>query len=66
MPEDRVNVLAVEISGLNMARALEMMEGRIAPHRQHSLCVTPAHVVMGCYREPDLYRLFSSNGLTNT
>ena len=64
MPEDGVNVLRVEIKALNLGRALEMMEGRITRHKQHGVCVKPAHVVVDCYCEPDRHPLFNSSGLT--
>ena len=64
MPDERVNVLGVGISPVNMARTLETIGGWIERREQHHICVTPAHVVMDCYRQPDLYPLFNRSGLT--
>jgi len=60
----RVNVLGVGISAINMGRALDTIEGWIHRREPHYVCVTPAHVVMECYRQPDLYPLFNLSGLT--
>ena len=60
----RVNVLGVGINAINMGRTLDTIEGWIHRREAHYVCVTPAHVVMECYRQPDLYPLFNSSGLT--
>ena len=60
----RVNVLGVGISAINMVRALKTIEEWINRREPHYVCVTPAHVVMECYHQPDLYPLLNSSGLT--
>ncbi len=66
MPEapDRVNILGVGVSAINMAQALDTIEGWLDRRESHYVCVTPAHAVMDCQDDPDLRRVFNLSGLT--
>jgi N-acetylglucosaminyldiphosphoundecaprenol N-acetyl-beta-D-mannosaminyltransferase len=64
MEVERVNVLGVEISSINMARALAMFQEWIDRKIRQYVCVTPAHAVMDCYRDVSLRRVFNESGLT--
>ena len=60
----RVNVLGVGVSAVNMARTLEVIDSWLRDRRRNYICLTPAHSVMACYRDPDLRRIFNASGLT--
>lgn len=60
----RVNILGVGINAINMVMALDSIEGWIARHDPHYVCVTPVHSVMDCQRDPGLRRIFYSSGLS--
>jgi N-acetylglucosaminyldiphosphoundecaprenol N-acetyl-beta-D-mannosaminyltransferase len=61
---ERVNVLGVGISAIDMAQALDTIEGWIGKREPHYVCVTPAHGVMDCRADPELARIFNCSGLT--
>jgi N-acetylglucosaminyldiphosphoundecaprenol N-acetyl-beta-D-mannosaminyltransferase len=60
----RLNILGVHVSAINMCQALETIDGWLARRESHYVCVTPAHVIMDCYWNPDLRSLFNASGLT--
>lgn len=60
----RVNILGVGISAINMDMALDSIEGWVARHEQHYVCVTPVHSVMECQSDPGLRRIFNGSGLS--
>ena len=60
----RVNILGVGISAINMARALSTFDEWIQDGSKQYVCVTPAHAVMDCYRDPSLRSIFNASGLT--
>jgi N-acetylglucosaminyldiphosphoundecaprenol N-acetyl-beta-D-mannosaminyltransferase len=60
----RINILGVHISAINMTQALETIADWLARREPHYVCVTPAHVVMDCYWNPSLRKLFNESGLT--
>lgn len=64
MEVNRVNVLGVEISSINMAQALAVFQEWIDHKSRQYVCVTPAHAVMDCYRDHSLRRVFNQSGLT--
>jgi N-acetylglucosaminyldiphosphoundecaprenol N-acetyl-beta-D-mannosaminyltransferase len=64
MQRGRVNILGVEVSAINMDQALERMQEWIRRKEQNYVCVTPAHSVMDCYRDPSLRSIFNGSGLT--
>ncbi len=60
----RVNILGVGISAINMGQTLAAFDEWIRNKSQRYVCVTPAHAVMDCYRDPALRRIFNASGLT--
>jgi len=60
----RVNVLGVYISAINISNALKMIDIWIATKSPNYICVTPAHGVMECQRNPELRKIFNASGLT--
>ncbi|MBA4385638.1 MAG: glycosyltransferase [Anaerolinea sp.] len=61
---NRVNILGVGISAINMTQALEAIDWWIAQRQPHYICVTPVHGVMDCYHQPELRPIFNRSGLT--
>ncbi len=60
----RVNILGVGISAINMQIALACIEDWISQRRSRYVCVTPVHSVMECQNDSDLRRIFNASGLT--
>lgn len=60
----RVDIIGVQISVINMAKALAVFESWIMKGEKHYVCVTPAHSVMDCFQDHTLYPLFNSSGMT--
>jgi N-acetylglucosaminyldiphosphoundecaprenol N-acetyl-beta-D-mannosaminyltransferase len=60
----RANILGVTISAINLAQTMESVEGWIIRGEHNYICVTPAHGVMDCQRDPELKRIFNHSGLT--
>jgi N-acetylglucosaminyldiphosphoundecaprenol N-acetyl-beta-D-mannosaminyltransferase len=60
----RANILGVSISAVNMAQAVDIIEGWLTRGEQNYICVTPAHGVMDCRRDPELNWIFNHSGLT--
>jgi len=60
---DRVNILGVGVSAINMAMALETIEGWIARREPHYVCVTGVHGVMESRRDERLRRIHNQAGL---
>lgn len=59
----RVNILGVGVSAINMATALEIIEGWIARRESHYVCVTGVHGVMESQRDESLRRIHNQAGL---
>jgi len=59
----RVNILGVGVSALNMALALEIIEGWIEHREPHYVCVTGVHGVMESQRDENLRRIHNRAGL---
>lgn len=64
MAARRVNILGVEISAVNIAQTLTIFTEWIEGKSRQYVCVTPAHAVMDCYRDPGLQTIFNQSGLT--
>jgi N-acetylglucosaminyldiphosphoundecaprenol N-acetyl-beta-D-mannosaminyltransferase len=64
MQIQRVNILGVEVSAIDMDRALMMFRAWIAERTHQYVCVTPAHAVMDCYRNRSLRTAFNHSGMT--
>jgi N-acetylglucosaminyldiphosphoundecaprenol N-acetyl-beta-D-mannosaminyltransferase len=61
---ERVNVLGIGVSALNMPLALQVIEGWISGHQTQYVCITPVHSVMLCQDDPELQKIFNASGLT--
>jgi N-acetylglucosaminyldiphosphoundecaprenol N-acetyl-beta-D-mannosaminyltransferase len=61
---ERVPVLGVGVSAVDLGQAVETILGWIAGREAHYVCVTPAHAVMDCYHDPRLLPIFNGSGLT--
>lgn len=59
----RVNILGVGISAINMAMALQTIEGWIAQRQSHYICVTGVHGVMESQRDVELRWIHNTAGL---
>jgi N-acetylglucosaminyldiphosphoundecaprenol N-acetyl-beta-D-mannosaminyltransferase len=59
----RVNVLGVGVSAVNMALAVERIEGWIARGERHYVCVTGVHGVMESQHDQTLRRIHNRAGL---
>jgi N-acetylglucosaminyldiphosphoundecaprenol N-acetyl-beta-D-mannosaminyltransferase len=60
----RLNILGTRVSAINMGQAVDTIADWFARRDPHYICVTPAHVVMDCYWNPSLRKLFNESGLT--
>ncbi len=59
----RVDILGVDVSAINMAMALGIIEGWIARRESHYVCVTGVHGVMESQRDGALRRIHNQAGL---
>jgi N-acetylglucosaminyldiphosphoundecaprenol N-acetyl-beta-D-mannosaminyltransferase len=64
MTIQRVNVLGVGISAVNMQQTVETITGWIQSRAHHYVAVTSVHGVMECWRNPELRRIFNRSGMT--
>ncbi|MBL7161895.1 MAG: WecB/TagA/CpsF family glycosyltransferase [Anaerolineales bacterium] len=60
----RENILGVNVSAINMDQALGAIAGWIESRQSQYVCVTPAHGIMECQRNPELRGIFNKSGLT--
>jgi N-acetylglucosaminyldiphosphoundecaprenol N-acetyl-beta-D-mannosaminyltransferase len=63
-PAEFVHILGVGVGAVNMKQVIGLISRWIEHRQQHYVCVTPAHSIMDCYQEPDLYSLFNASGMT--
>ena len=61
---ERVNILGVQVSAINMEQALGEISNWVENRSPHYVCVTPAHGIMDCQREPELKQIFNQSGMT--
>ncbi|MGH2627594.1 MAG: WecB/TagA/CpsF family glycosyltransferase [Anaerolineales bacterium] len=61
---DRVDILGVWISAVNLAQAVETVEAWLRAGERTYICVTPVAGVMACQRDPDLRRIFNASAMT--
>jgi N-acetylglucosaminyldiphosphoundecaprenol N-acetyl-beta-D-mannosaminyltransferase len=61
---ERVNILGVWVSAININQTKNAIEDWIKCREFHYICVTPAHTVMDCWRDPDLRKIVNASGLT--
>src|SRR3546814_1660934 len=60
---ERVNVRGVGVSAINMATAVETIEGWIAARSPHYVCITGVHGVMESQADPELRAIHNRAGL---
>jgi N-acetylglucosaminyldiphosphoundecaprenol N-acetyl-beta-D-mannosaminyltransferase len=63
-PVEKVSVLGVGISAINLNQALEIIINWINNKEKYYVCITPAHGIMECQRDNVLLRIFNGSGLT--
>lgn len=61
---ERINVLGVGISAINMDQALDQFDRWIARKEQSYVCVTAVHGVMECQSDPALREVYNRSGMT--
>lgn len=64
MNPPRLNILGVKISAIRLEQAVEIIMGWLAARTPNYVCVTPAHAIMDCQRDPALKAMFNASGLT--
>ena len=60
---ERVNILGVRVSAIDMAQALGIIDGWIAHRQQHYVCITGVHGIMESQRDEGLRRIHNEAGL---
>lgn len=60
---DRVSLLGVQVSAINMDLALAQIEHWITERHSSYVCVAPAHSIMNCVNDPDLLPVFNKAGM---
>jgi N-acetylglucosaminyldiphosphoundecaprenol N-acetyl-beta-D-mannosaminyltransferase len=63
-PIQRVDILGVGVSAIDMDRALEEIERWVVEQEPHYVCVTGVHGVMESQRDPELREIHNRSGLT--
>lgn len=63
MGVERVNVLGVGVSAINMGQALQIIDDWVAKGERQYVCVTGVHGVMESQRDPELRRIHNRAGL---
>jgi N-acetylglucosaminyldiphosphoundecaprenol N-acetyl-beta-D-mannosaminyltransferase len=60
---ERVNILGVGVSAVNMDLALERLDGWVAADARQYVCVCPVHSIMECRRSEEVRTIFNSAGM---
>ncbi len=60
---ERVNVLGVGVSAIDMSQAVERIDGWVTANDREYVCVCPVHSIMECRRSPSLNSIFHAAGL---
>ena len=60
---ERVNILGVRVSAINMSQALSIIDGWIAHRQQHYVCVSGVHGIMESQQDEGLRRIHNEAGL---
>jgi N-acetylglucosaminyldiphosphoundecaprenol N-acetyl-beta-D-mannosaminyltransferase len=59
----RTNILGVGVSAIDMAQALDVIDGWVAERTPHYVCVTGVHGVTESLRDPELRAIHNAAGL---
>ena len=62
--KDKVNILGVGINPITLNEALNIIVAWIDRQEENYICITPAHGIMDCQRDPELQDIFNGSGLT--
>jgi N-acetylglucosaminyldiphosphoundecaprenol N-acetyl-beta-D-mannosaminyltransferase len=62
--DDRVNVLGLGVTPLNLSLAVEVFAQWIARREKRYVCVAAVHTVMACRHDPALLRICNGSGMT--
>jgi N-acetylglucosaminyldiphosphoundecaprenol N-acetyl-beta-D-mannosaminyltransferase len=60
---ERVNILGVGVSAVNMHLALERIDSWITSRERHYVCVCPVHSIMECRRSDEVRSIFNAAGM---
>ena len=60
---DRVNVLGVGVSAIDMPLALDRIDGWIGSRDHRYVCVCPVHSIMECRRSSEVKQIFNAAGM---
>ena len=60
---DRVNILGVGVSAIDMEAALQSIDGWVKARDRQYVCVCPVHSIMECRRSAEVRQIFNSAGL---
>ena len=60
---ERVNILGVGVSAINMEQALATIDGWVASRAREYVCVCPVHSIMECRRSEEVRRTFNQAGM---
>ena len=60
---DRVNILGVGVSAVNMETAIERIDGWVGSRDLRYVCVCPVHSIMECRRSEELRHIFNAAGM---
>ncbi|MBN1439866.1 MAG: WecB/TagA/CpsF family glycosyltransferase [Anaerolineales bacterium] len=60
----RGNILGVHVSAVNMAQALETIDGWLEKQERHYVCITNAHGILECRDHPEWRTIFNRSGMT--
>ncbi|MHB8590009.1 MAG: WecB/TagA/CpsF family glycosyltransferase [Candidatus Dormibacteraceae bacterium] len=60
---ERINVLGVGVSGVNMPLAVDQIEEWVRNGDRQYVCVCPVHSIMECRRSPEVRRVFNAAGM---
>ena len=63
MSIERVNILGVRVSAINMTMAIDTINTWIQEKRQNYVCVTPVHSIMLCQDDENLRHIYNTAGL---
>ncbi len=60
---ERVNILGVGVSAVNMDTAIDRIDGWVHSHELRYVCVCPVHSIMECRRSQPIRHIFNSAGM---
>lgn len=64
MEKDRVEILGVLINAVNLSQTVDQIGAWIEERGVHYLCACPAHSIMECVKNPQLYPLYNNCSMT--